>query len=83
MAKFLLVILSAWLLVTDVHASEDRTSKDWNECKKVCLEEHPESKVKVKKIRGRTIDMAVTTPEGEKLTVTCMRNDYTLVTKGE
>ena len=83
MAKFLLVILSAWILVDAANAAEDKTSKDWNECKRVCLEEYPESKVKVRKIRGRTIDMNVTTPEGEKLVLTCFRNDYTLVTKGE
>jgi hypothetical protein len=83
MARFLLVAFTAWILVDPAFASEDRTSKDWNECKKVCLEEHPESEVKVQKIRGRKIDMTVVTPDGERITVTCFRNDYTLVTKGE
>ena len=59
----------------------DRTSEDWNKCKKAALEQHANAEVKVKKIRSRNIDMYVTLPDGEKLVLTCFRNDYSIVTK--
>ena len=69
------------LFGTTAYAASDRTSEDWNKCKKAALESYEDSQVEVKKIRGRSIDMKVKTPEGEVLLVTCFRNDYTLVVK--
>ena len=69
------------LFGTTAFAATDRTSEDWNKCKKAALEQHANAEVKIKKIRSRNIDMYVTLPDGEKLVLTCFRNDYSIVTK--
>ena len=44
----------------------DRTSEDWNKCKKAALVQHADAEVKIKKIRSRNIDMHVTLPDGRE-----------------
>jgi len=78
--KYLTAMLIACLMSTGAHAART-INGDWNKCKKEALCEHPDSEVKVKKIRGRFIEMSVKTPDGELLVLKCFRNDYTLVTK--
>jgi len=78
--KYVTAILIACLMSTGAYA-KGSINGDWNKCKQRALCERPDSVVKVKKIRGRSIDMSVKTPDGELLILKCFRNDYTLVTK--
>lgn len=75
------IVATLLVLFGTTALAADRTSEDWNACKKAALAKHESAEVKIKKIRSRNIDMYVTLPDGEKLVLTCFRNDYSIVTK--
>ena len=58
-------------------------SKDYNTCKRAVEEIHPEAQIQPRKIRSRFIDLWVRNPGEGKETVRCLREDYSLVERGE
>ena len=58
-------------------------SKDYTICKRAVEEIHPEAQIRPRKIRSRFIDLWVRNPGEKKETVRCLREDYSLVERGE
>ena len=58
-------------------------SKDYTICKRAVEEIHPEAQIQPRKIRSRFIDLWVRNPGEDKETVRCLREDYSLVERGE
>jgi len=75
------LLIMAAALSSGAHARSE--AKDYTICKRAVEELHPEARIQPRKIRGRFIDLWVRNPGGKKETVRCLREDYSLVERGE
>lgn len=75
--KNLMIGLLSLLVVQSASAST--INKDYTACKTKVTDHCEACQVKVRTIRGRTIDMNVHIPDYGKVVLTCFRNDYRIV----